>query len=109
MGKGLLIIILGSMMTMAMVSMTFIKTANSGLDNALGHYEEVMVRNMGNSMVNILLSRLADDFEYRLEDYENKEYLGGEVEFKVIDSVLESADHVIAGYNLNRAIRFLEF
>lgn len=78
MGKGLLIIVLGSMMTLTLVSLTFVKSSSSGLDNSMDHYEDLQARNIGNSMINMLLTRLADDMRYRLIDSEEKSYLGGE-------------------------------
>ena len=88
MGKGILFIIMGSFMTMMIVSNTFVKTVHSGVDNSMGYFEDIHTRNMGNTMVNMLLSRLADSVEYRQNSWETMEFFDGTVEFKVIDSIL---------------------
>ena len=69
MGKGLLIIILGTLMTMAIVSMNLMQSANAGFDNAVGYFEDIQTRNVGNSMINMILSRIADSASYRTEEY----------------------------------------
>lgn len=87
MGNGLLILVLGSMMTMLFVSTTFVKTKQGGFDNSMSYYEDNYTRNMANSMINMLLTRLAEDFEYR-EEGDEKDILNGTVEYKVLDTVM---------------------
>ena len=94
MGKGLLIIILGSIMTMAVVSTSMFQSANSGVQNAFSYYEEVEARNIGNSMVNMLLTRLADSLGYRLYDPEERTIAGIDLEYRIIDSALTVGDTI---------------
>ena len=86
MEKGLLIIILDSVTTLSIVRITFVQPAYSGTDNALNYYEEPQVRNIGNSIVSFLLTRLAGDMRYRLTDCEEKSYSGGDLNFTVTDT-----------------------
>ncbi len=104
MGKGLLIIILGSIMMLGVVSITFVKASRSGSDNALEYYENIQARNMGNSMVNMLLSKLADDSGFRKSSFADKSFMKGDLEYRVVDTALTEGDtlvkiQVIANYN----------
>lgn len=90
MGKGLLVIILGTLMTMVIVSMNLMQTANAGFDNAVGYFEEIQTRNVGNSMINMILTRIADSASYRTEDddFEVKPFFSGEIAYRVSDTAL---------------------
>ena len=95
MGKGLLIIIFGSVMTLAMVNNSFIKSSQSGIDNAFGYYEHMQARNMGNSMVNFLLSRVADSAAYRISDGEKQSFSWGDLDYRVVDTGWAVGDTLI--------------
>jgi hypothetical protein len=90
MGKGLLIMIVGTLSTMMFVSTTFMRTTYSGVENSMSYFENIYTRNMANSMVNMLLTRLADSMEYRIDDGSTMEYFDGKVlEYKIIDTALD--------------------
>lgn len=95
MGKGLLIIILGSVMTLALMNINFVKTLNSGTENAASYYDEMQARNMGNSMTNFLLSRVADSSTYRTDGYETKSFSMGSVNYRIVDTELIVGDTLV--------------
>jgi len=94
-GKGLLIIILGSVITLATVNMSLLRTSNAGMDNAFDYYEHMQARNMGNSMVNFLLSRVADSSAYRNSDGEKQSFSWGELDYRVIDTAWTEGDTLV--------------
>lgn len=95
MGKGLLIIILGSIMTLAIVRLNFLNAVNSGTENALNYYYDNEARNIGNSMVNMLLTEIADSAAYRTNTNIEQSLIEGLVNYRVVDTVLSVGDTLI--------------
>lgn len=95
MGKGLFIIILGSVMLLAIVRTNFLRLSNRGVKNAINYYNDNEARNIGNAMVNMLLTRIADSSDYRSTESITQNVIDGSVEYRVIDTSLVAGDTLI--------------
>ena len=95
MGKALLVIILGTLTILAIVRLNFLEAVNSGADNAMGYYYDNEARNIGNSMVNLLLTELAENQDYRTYESIEQKLIEGDVRYRVADTVLTPGDTLI--------------
>jgi hypothetical protein len=95
MGKALLIILLGSIVTLAIIRINFLGTVDSGTKNAVNYYNDIEARNIGHAMVNMLLARIADSAQYRCNSSLTKSFIDGTVDYRVIDTELVAGDPII--------------
>jgi hypothetical protein len=95
MGKSLIIMLFGSVITFSVMQMSLLKTLNQGTKNAAGFYEKAQARNIGNSMINMLLSRLADNPTYRTHGFQEEDFAGGTVNYNVTDDPVNKKDTLI--------------
>jgi hypothetical protein len=95
MGKGLIIIIFGSVITISVFQTTMLKSLNRGTDNAVEYYKKVQARNIGNSMINMVLTTLADNPAYRTDGYKEKVFAGATVNYAVSEQALVEGDTLI--------------
>lgn len=95
MGKGLMIMILGTVMTISVMKLIGVHNLRRGNERAFNYYKKEQARNIGNSMINMLLSRLAENASYRTADYETKDFAGGTVSYLVSDHGFNEGDTVI--------------
>ena len=95
MGKGLIVIILGSVITMSVFQTAMLKSLNRGTENAVEYYKKAQARNIGNSMINMVLTTLADKPEYRTDGYKLKEFAGADVNYSVSEEALTGKDTLI--------------
>ena len=95
MGKSLVIIILGSVITLSYMKVSQLNALNMGTDNAISYYEQAQARNMANSMVNILLTRIADDVTYRTDGYESMDFGDGTANFRISEDAFVEGDTLI--------------
>lgn len=95
MGKGLMIIIMGSVITLMAINASFVRAVRSGTDTAVEYYEDIHARNLGNSMINFIISRIADDSNYRITNTSYKEFSDGTVYYRVVDTALVEGDTLV--------------
>jgi hypothetical protein len=68
---------------------------DSGTKNAAVYYSDNYARNIGNSMMNMLLSAIADNPAYRINDPVEQELIDGIAVYRVIDTVFAPGDTLI--------------
>ncbi len=95
MGKALLVIVLGTLTILAIVRLNFLEAVNSGSENAMKYYYDNEARNIGNSMVNMLLTELAENQDYRTYESIGQDLIDGDVKYRVADTVLTGLDTLI--------------
>jgi hypothetical protein len=95
MGKALMIMILGSTMTLSVIRLNIMQTISLVNTNAIVQYENVQARNLSNSWVNMLLSRVADDSEYRTNGYMSEYITDGSVSYRISDTVFSEGDTLL--------------
>lgn len=95
MGKATLTLVLGSIVLFTVYNTNINRTVNLGAEIAVDRYSEIQARNLANSMVNILLSKLASDVTLREEDPVTKSLFGGTVDYRIIDTALVASDTLI--------------
>jgi hypothetical protein len=95
MGKALFIIILGSTMTLSIIRVNLIHSVGMGTDNAIEHYDHVQARNITNSWVNMLLTRVSDNSEYRTDGYESEYIKNGTVSYRLSDTTFAVGDTLL--------------
>lgn len=95
MGRALLVILLGTMTTLAIVRTNFLSIVNSGSKNSMDYYFDNEARNLGNSMVNILLAELAENSDYRSYEKMRQGLIDGSVSYRVVDTALSAGDTLI--------------
>ena len=103
MAKYLLIVVLGAMVTFGVSNITQNSVVGQGTKNSVDNYSINRVQNIAMSMTDILLTRLADDLEYRTESEALVELFGGKVTYTVEDNFSENDSRikikVVAVYN----------
>lgn len=95
MGKALLIVIFGCVITLTMTNTKFITGINDGILNAVDSYTDTEARNIGNSMVNILLTDIAADPSYRKSSETVQHILDGTARYRIVDTILVPGDTLI--------------
>ncbi|MFC2094133.1 hypothetical protein ACFLSH_00760 [Bacteroidota bacterium] len=90
----IMIIILGGMVTYGISNITLNSTTNQGTQNTVDNFSINRVQNIAMSMTDILLTRLADDLEYRTESKVPVELFGGKVTYTVEDNFSENDNRI---------------
>ncbi|MFC2084576.1 hypothetical protein ACFLS9_05920 [Bacteroidota bacterium] len=105
MGRGLIIIVFGTMVVFTIVNLNIINSINTATSRSSDFYADVQARNIGNSMVNMLISELSDSNTLRINYFKKKELFGGIAKYKMIDTTLGSENLVkisVVGEYFNR-------
>ena len=92
MGKAILIILLSSGLMFSIVSLNTNKILEQATSKAVDHHSKIRARNIANSMVGIVLSKLSDDNDYRVSNIISKNLLDGLVKYKVTDKNFAGED-----------------
>lgn len=103
MGKASLILVLGTMTLFTLVSMSVNDRLLDSSKSSYTFYSNTHVRNIANSMVQLVLLEIANDYDYRVATEETKSLLGGSATYTVTtptgdDSIYVKID-VTATYN----------
>lgn len=101
MGKAVLIILLSSIIIYGIVSIQVNRSTSEAGISSVNYYKDIYARNIANSMIEILKNKLTNDTNYRVQDYYVEEILGGEVAYRLIDTVLNSIRYVKANVIAN--------
>jgi len=94
MGKAALIIVLGSILLYTVFNSNINSSMNLGYDVAVDRFSEVQARHTAYSMINILLSRLADDGSYRAESPVTEDLFSGTATYRVLDTIFVTPDTI---------------
>ncbi len=89
MARFIMILVLGSMVTFGINNINQNVTISQGSQNSIDSYSLSRSHSIANSMGDILLMRLANDFDYRVNSKETESLYGGTVEYVVEDAFFE--------------------
>jgi len=103
MARYIMIVVLGGMLTFGIANINQNSVVNQGTQNAVDNFSTNRSHDIATSMVDILLMRLANDFEYRVNSDASEELFGGKASY-VVENVYFEGDSlvklkVVAGYN----------
>ncbi|MFC2139210.1 hypothetical protein ACFLR4_00990 [Bacteroidota bacterium] len=85
MGKSTLILILGAVTLFAVANVNVNNSIFESGKMSFGYFNQVHARNVANSMIQILLSELGNDFDFRVDPGDSLSLLGGLAEYKITD------------------------
>ncbi|UCH65225.1 MAG: hypothetical protein JSW63_11570, partial [Ignavibacterium sp.] len=85
MGKAILIILLSSVVLFSIITLNTNKKLEQVTTDTVDHHSEIRARNIANSMIQIALSDLSDNHNYRVNAPATRDLLGGIVTYTVKD------------------------
>ncbi len=88
MGKTVLIYILGTLSIFAVINFNVNKVLLDQSSSSYSYYSEIRARDIGNSMVEMLTSKLADSIQFRVSSPATKNLFGGQAVYTVRDTVV---------------------
>ncbi len=94
MGRAVIIILLGAFVIFGLYTVSSMRSEKEAYNQSYYSYKNNYVRNISLSMIDILMTKLADSSSYRANQEQQQSILGGITRFKVKDTVLGS-DSVI--------------
>ncbi|MCK5087815.1 MAG: hypothetical protein KAQ90_09855, partial [Melioribacteraceae bacterium] len=114
MGRALLIIIFSSIAIYMITTLNVSSNINTSLDASLDYYSDTQARNIANSMVQIVLTKIADDPEYRVLNKTAKNLFGGIAEYTVKDTIINSIDLISINvdaeyYDISKSVNAFAF
>jgi len=92
MSRFILIIVLGGFITYSIISLTQNQNVTQATENSVDNYAQTKVRNIANSTVQMLMSQVADDIEWRVPNPVTKNIFDGEATYTVTDTIFEGED-----------------
>lgn len=94
MGYTTIIYITGSVILFSIMSLNVNTVVGDQLSQSVSYYEEVQVRNLCNSVTEMLASSVSSDPSYRKNSYSNLSLFSGSAYYRVVDTVV-SADTLV--------------
>ena len=92
MSKYLFIIILGAFLTYSVISLTQNSTISSSTDNSVDFYSYTQSREVAKSTMQMVMSYLADDPDWRSTSTKSVNCFNGEASYYVRDTIYDGAD-----------------
>ncbi|MCH6574868.1 MAG: hypothetical protein IH795_06645, partial [Bacteroidetes bacterium] len=89
MARYIMIIVLGGMITYGISNISQNSTVNQGTQNVVDNFSINRAHDIASSMTDILLMRIANDLEYRVNTQESEPLFDGEVSYIVDDTFFE--------------------
>jgi hypothetical protein len=89
MARYIMIIVLGGMVTFGISNITQNSTLNQGTQNVVDSFASNRAHDIAGSMADIIMMRLSNDLEYRVNSKESEYLFGGEVAYVVEDTFFE--------------------
>ncbi len=103
MARYIMIVVLGGMLTYGIANINQNSVVNQGTQNVVDNFSTNRAHDISTSMVDILLMRMANDAEYRVETEVSESLFGGEATYTVEDTFFEGDSlvkvKVVAEYN----------
>ena len=94
MGQSAIIMVVTVAIVFALVSINTNQRTNDVSEKALSYYADNVSKNICNSATEMLLTEIADNEEFRIEDLESTEMLNGDVSYTIKDTVISSKDKI---------------
>lgn len=88
MGKTVLIYVLGTLSIFILLNANLTGTILDQSKSSYGYYAEVQARDIGNTMIEMLTSQLADSISFRVTSPASKSFFNGQVTYTVKDTVV---------------------
>ena len=92
MSRFVLIIVLSGFITYSIISLTQNKNVTQATENSVDNYAKTKVRNVANSTVQMLMSKVADDYNWRVTSPVTKQIFDGEATYTVTDETFDGED-----------------
>ena len=92
MSRYILIIVLGGYITYGITSLTQNRNVTQATENSVDNYSQTKVRNIANSTVQMLMSQVADDYDWRVTTPVTKQVFDGEATYTVTDTLFDGED-----------------
>lgn len=92
MSRFILLIVLAGFITYSIVSMTQNKNVTLATENSVNNYVDTKVRNAANSTVQTLMSRVADDYDWRVTSPVTETLFDAQVTYTVTDEKFDGED-----------------
>lgn len=94
MGNTVIIYLLGTLLLFIIITLNINRGLSGQSESSYNYYGEIQTRNIGNSMVAMLVSQVSDDTNYRVLNKQNKTLLFGQAAYSVRDTFV-SPDSLI--------------
>ena len=94
MARYIMIIVLGGMFTFGISNITQNSNLHQGTQNTVDHFSQSRASNIANSMADIILMRLANDFDYRVNTKTTEKLNDGTAVY-VVEDALFDGDSVV--------------
>lgn len=94
MGQSSMIMVLTVAFLFAIVTQDTNKRINQVSDKSLSYYSKNVTKNICNSAAEMLLSKVADDENFRINNLNSKNMLNGSVAFTLKDTLINSEDKI---------------
>jgi len=95
MGKASLILVLSSIVLFSIYNTNINDSIHLGSKATIERYSEIQAKQTANSIVNIVLTEIAENASYRVTYATEKTLFGTTAKYRVIDTVLNVADTVV--------------
>jgi len=92
MSKLVLLLVLSGFITYSVVNLTQNKNTTQATDNSVITYSQTNARNIANSTIQMLMSKVADNYDWRVESPVTIQYSDGETTYSVIDETFDGED-----------------
>lgn len=92
MGKGAVIMVLGSISIFLMVNLNVNNKVTQATDSVVSHFSGIYSRNIANSAVELFLAKLGDDDSYRVSSESTMSLMNGTVSYRIVDTTMDSDD-----------------
>jgi hypothetical protein len=96
MGKAVIIILLSGILIFGIVSIQVNRSTSDVSQKTSDYYRDIYTRNIANSMLDILKTKLLEDTTYRVANFQTAQILGGNVIYKLIDTNFNSNRYIKA-------------
>ena len=94
MARFIMILVLGAVIAYGLTNITLNEHTSQGTQNSMDNYSYSQARDIANSMVDIILMRMANDGKYRVETSRSEDLFGGYVTYQTQDMFFEGEDLV---------------
>ena len=92
MSRFILIIVLGGFITYSITSLTQNKNVTQATENSVNNYSQTKARNIVNSTIQMFMSQVADDLDWRVPNPVTKNIFDGQATYTVTDTIFDGED-----------------
>ncbi|NNG28071.1 MAG: hypothetical protein HKM87_11125 [Ignavibacteriaceae bacterium] len=92
MSKLVLMLVLGGFITYGVINVTQNKVVTQATENSVDNYAQTKARNVANSTVEMLMSKVADNYSWRANTPVTKQVFDGQATYTVIDETFDGED-----------------